>query len=98
MLHKTALLVASMAAALTLAFALTAAGFAPGAPTTPAVEAATVTADAADAGAPPPIQVDKVYVAAPEPRKTVTVHKVVQTAGGGSESEGSESEGSEGDD
>lgn len=95
MLHKTALLVASMAAALTLAFALTAAGFAPGAPATPAIEAATVTSDAADAGAPPPIQVDKVYVAAPEPRKTVTVHKVVQTAGG-SESEGSE--GSEGDD
>lgn len=89
MLHKTALFVASVAAALTLAFALSAAGFAPGA--TPTAEAATVNADAAGASAPPTVQVDKVYIAAPKPQRTITVHKVLKTAGG-------ESEGSEGDD
>ena len=87
MLHKTALFVASMAAALALAFALSAAGFAPGAKTTPA-DAATVNADPAGATAPPTVLVDKVYVAAPKPQQTITVHKVVKGAGG--ESEGSE--------
>jgi hypothetical protein len=93
MLHKTAMFVASLAAALALAFALTAAGFAPGA-TPPAAATdptTTVTAGAADVVAAPTVQVDKVYVAAPKPRKTITVHKVVGSAGGGeSESEGSD--------
>ena len=74
---------------LTLAFALSAAGFAPGA-TTPATEAATVGTDTADVATPPTVQVDKVYIAAPKPQRTVTVHKVLKTAGGESESEGSE--------
>jgi len=39
----------------------------------------------------PLIQIDKVYVPAPVPQETITVHKVVQTAGG-------ESEGAEGND
>jgi hypothetical protein len=89
MLHKTALLVASLAASLTLAIALALAGFAPGTTTAPAATAATAAADAADVVAPPPVQVDKVYVAPPEPQKTVTVHKVVASGGGENESEGS---------
>ena len=87
MLHKTALLVASIAAALTLAFALSAAGFAPGATRAP-TQVATVAADTANVAVPPTVQVDKVYIAAPKPQRTVTIHKVVKNAGG--ESEGSE--------
>ncbi len=86
MLHKTALFIASLAASLTLAIALAAAGFAPGPTTAPA--AATAPTVAADATATPQVQVDKVYVAAPPPQQTVTVHKVVKGAGG--ESEGAE--------
>lgn len=92
MLQKTALFVASLVAALTLAVSLSAAGFAPGATTAPADPASAVSADAAATAAPPLVQIDKVYVPAPEPQKTVTVQKVVQTAGGESESEGSESD------
>lgn len=91
MLHKTALLVASVAAALTLAFALTAVGFAPGAKTASVAQAATVSPATEDLGAPPPIQVDKVYVAPPKPQQTITVRKVVKSAGGESEFEDSES-------
>ena len=87
MFQKTALLIASLAASLTLAVALAAAGFAPGTPAAPVDAAAAATSPA---GTTPPIQVDKVYVPAPIPQKTVTVHKVVQTAGGENESEGSE--------
>jgi hypothetical protein len=83
MLHKTALLVASLAASLTLAVALALAGFAPGTTTTPA---ATTAVPAADVGT-PPVQVDKVYVAPPPAQQTVTVHKVV-ASGGENESEG----------
>lgn len=93
MLHKTALFAASLVASLTLAVALTAAGFAPGSTTVPAVAttpAGTLGTDAAEAVAPPPVQVDKVYIAPPKPQKTITVHKVVKAAGGGEESDGSE--------
>ena len=45
------------------------------------------TPDAADEAA-PPVQVDKVYVAAPPPQQTITVNRVV--GGGGGESEGAE--------
>ncbi len=90
MLHKTALLVASVAAALTLAFALAAAGFAPGTTIAPVATSATVSTDAADVVAPPPVVVDKVYVAPPQPQRTITVHKVTSSGGGESESEGSE--------
>ena len=89
MFQKTALLIASLAASLTLAVALAAAGFAPGAPASPVDAAAAATVGPADTAA-PTVQVDKVYVPAPVPQKTVTVHKVVQTAGGENESEGTE--------
>jgi hypothetical protein len=91
MLQKTALIVASLAASLTLAFALAAAGFAPGATNVSADPAAAVSVDAAATAAAPLVQIDKVYVPAPEPQKTITVNQVVQTAGG-------ESEGAEGND
>jgi len=92
MIQKTALLVASLAASLTLAFALAAAGFAPGAT---AVKADPVTAVSVDGAATVPatdtaplLQVDTVYIPAPVPQETITVHKVVKTASG--ESEGDE--------
>ncbi len=85
MIHKIALLVASLVASLVLAVALAAAGFGPAAPAPPAT-----TAQAADSGTAPPVQVDRVYIAAPQPRQTVTIHKVVKAAGGEAESEGSE--------
>jgi len=91
MLQKTALFAASLAASLTLAFALAAAGFAPGSATVAADPAAAVSVDAVATTAAPLVQVDKVYVPAPEPQQTITVHKVGQTASG-------ESEGGEGDD
>ena len=89
MFQKTALLIASLAASLTLAVALSAAGFAPGAPASPVDSTAVSTAGPADA-TPPLVQVDKVYVPAPVPQKTVTVHRVAQTAGGENESDGAE--------
>ena len=87
MVSKIALFVASLAASLALAGALAMAGFAPG--TTPAtaatpIDAATTTADVA---AQPQVQVDTVYLAPPAKQQTITVHKVVKTAGGESERE-----------
>ncbi len=78
MSHKFALAAASLAATVTLTIALAAAGFAPGAPG-PA-EAATVTVSA-DPTTDPGVQVDTVYVAAPPAQQTVTLHRVVKTAG-----------------
>ena len=85
MIQKTALFVASLAAALTLAFALAAAGFAPGATTVPADPVATVSMDAAVTPTAPLVQIDTVYVPAPVPQETITVHKVVKTASSESE-------------
>jgi len=84
MVHKVALLAASLAVSLVLAVALAAAGFGPAAPVPPV---ATST-QAADAETAPPVQVDRVYLAAPQPRQTITVHKV--TAAGSGESDGAE--------
>ncbi len=96
MVHKLALLVASLAASLVLAVALGAAGFAPGATPTPrAATTTTTTTAAADVAPTPTVQIDPVYIAPAPPRKTVTVHKVVKSAGGG-ESEGAD--GAEGGD
>jgi hypothetical protein len=92
MIHKTALFVASLAAAMTLAFALALAGFTPGAAPAPVVStdpAPMIGADAPAATPEPTVQIDKVYVAPPQPQRTITVHKVVKTAGGG-ESDGAE--------
>ena len=82
MIHKLALFAASLAAVLTLGVALAIAGFAPsaGPASAPTVAGAV---QAVDDTTPPPVQVDKVYVATP-PQQTVTVHKIV---GSGGESE-----------
>jgi len=85
MLQKTALFIASLAASATLAVALATAGFAPGTPAAPAV-APTAAADTATP-APPTVQVDKVYIPAPQPQQTITVHKVVKTSGGEADTE-----------
>lgn len=88
MLQKTAIFAASLAASLTLAFALAAASFAPGATTVPADPVAASSVDAAATATARLAQIDMVYVPAPVPQKTITVHKVVKTASG--ESEGDE--------
>ncbi len=88
MLQKLALTAASAVAALTLALALAAAGFAPGSPAvTTGSSASPIAADpaAADAAAPdamPTVQVDTIYVKPAPKQKTITVHKVVKTSGG----------------
>jgi hypothetical protein len=84
MAHRLALGAASIAAAAVLAAALAAAGFAPGAPPQPISAAEPV---AALTPPEPTVQVDTVYVAAPAPQQTITVHKVVKGSGGESESE-----------
>jgi len=95
MVHRLALAVAAGAAALTLTVALAAAGFAPGRPATPTdlaaadVAAADIApaADGASADSAPTVQVDTIYLAPPPKQETVTIHKVVKTAGGEHESE-----------
>jgi hypothetical protein len=91
-LRQVAVLVASGAASTALAAALSVAGFGPrGAP--PAAPIATLSdAMVADIPADPITVVDPIYIPAPEPQKTVTVHRTVAAAGGDSE-DGSEAEG-----
>lgn len=90
MSRKIALGAASAAAALTLAVALAAAGFAPGSPTTPASSVTIVdqvVTDPVAADPAPTVQVDTIYLA-PEPKpQTITVQNVVRTSGGEDESE-----------
>jgi hypothetical protein len=91
MLQRSTLFVASLVAAFALAIALAAAGFAPGnAPAATTASSTSVAASTADDLTPPPVQVDRVYVTAPPPRRTVTVHKVVGSSAGEGEAEGSE--------
>jgi hypothetical protein len=92
MINRLALFIASVAAALTLAVAMAAAGFAPG-------TAADPPATANPPAAPSPgdltdrrVQVDTVYLAAPPAQQTITVRKVSPASGE------AESEGAEGDD
>jgi hypothetical protein len=85
MAHRLALGAASIVAAAVLATALAAAGFAPGAPAQPVAANEPVAAVAAPE---PTVQVDTVYVAAPATQKTITVHKVVKTSGGGDDAGG----------
>ena len=96
MSHKFALAAASLAATVTLTVALAAAGFAPGTPRPADAATATVTAadPTADPTTDPGVQVDTVYVAAPPAQQTVTVHRVVKSAGGENDGE----HGSGGDD
>lgn len=91
MIHRVGLFIASLAAAGTLVVALTLAGFAPGGgPASATVTTATQVPAAASVQTDPPVQVDTVYLAAPEKPATITVHRVVSasTAGEGGELEG----------
>lgn len=93
MIQKAGLFLASLAAALTLAVALAAAGFAPSAgPSSSVATAAPETVVPADALTTAPVQVDTVYVAPPPAAQTVEVHKVVSSHG---EGDGTEGEGSD---
>lgn len=82
MRHRIALVVGSLAASATLAFALAAAGFGPADPAL----VSSVTAPAAT----PRVQIDTVYVPAPVDPPTVTVHRTVASGGESEEGEGSE--------
>jgi hypothetical protein len=86
MVAKIGLFIASLSAALALAFALNAAGFAPGSShanvaSTPVATTTAAGVAAADPGATPQVQVDTVYVAPPVAPKTVTVHRIVPSSG-----------------
>ena len=90
MVHRVALLVASLAAAITFAAGFVLAGFSPQADP---VEAAPVATDvSADPSPPPRVQVDTVYLAPQAPPQDVTVTKVIKSSGRG------EDEGEGGDD
>jgi hypothetical protein len=95
MIHRVGLFMASLAAAGALVVALTLAGFAPGGgAASRSVPTAGQVAAVASVPTDPPVQVDTVYLAAPEKPATVTVHRVVSApaggAGGEHESEGSD--------
>ena len=86
MVHRVALLVASLAAAITLAAGFVLAGFSPQADP---VEAAPVATDvSADPSPTPRVQVDTVYVAPQAPPQDVTVTKVIKSSRGDDEGEG----------
>lgn len=73
MRHRIALVVGGLAAAGTLAFALSAAGFGPADPSL-----------ASSVGTPAPtpqVQIDTIYVPAPAPPQTITVQRVVTSGG-----------------
>lgn len=97
MIHRVGLFIASLAAAGALVVALSLAGFAPGggAAADPTVTATAQVPAAASVQAEPPVQVDTIYLAAPEPPATVTVHRVVPASTSG---EGEEHESEGGDD
>lgn len=82
MRHRIALVVGSLAASATLAFALAAAGFGPPDP--------ALVSSVATPAATPPVQVDTVYLPAPVDPPTITVHRTVSSGGESEESEGSE--------
>lgn len=103
MISRIALFTASLAAALTLAVALAAAGFAPGSSQPVPASTSTVPVDpaAADDVTPPPVQVDTVYLAAPPEQQTITVQQVETSSDeedGESEEDGEPEEGEGGDD
>ncbi len=77
MIHRSVLFLASLAAALVLAFGLAMAGFAPGGPTSVADPVV-----ATDAPRPEPtVQVDTVYLTAPVPPQEITVTRTAQSQG-----------------
>ena len=93
MIHRVGLFIASLAAAGALVVALSVAGFAPGggaasgALVTPTGQAPAATSVQPD----PPVQVDTIYLAAPQKPATITEHRVV-TASTTGEGEGAEQE------
>ena len=94
MINRLALFIASLAAALTLAVAMAAAGFGSGPAVDPSATAPS-TGVPIDAGlADSRVQVDTVYLAAPPAQQTITVQQKAPSSG---ESE-HEGEGAEGDD
>ncbi len=94
MIHRVGLFIASLAAAGTLVAALSLAGFAPGrGPASDTAAAAVGQAPAAVGIQPDPqVQVDTMYLAAPEKPADVTVHHVIPATTSG-EGEGHEHEG-----
>lgn len=91
MIHRVGLFLASLAAAGVLVVALTFAGFAPGGGAASGIVATIGQVPAAAiVQADPPVQVDTVYLAAPEKPATITVHRVIAASGSGEhETEGS---------
>lgn len=81
MIHRLALFVASLVAALVLAVGLVAAGFAPG--PRPADPGGAMPASSVEAQPTPRVQVDTVYVAPQATPQDVTVTKVVGSSGHG---------------
>jgi len=97
MIHRVGLFIASLAAAGTLVVALSLAGFAPGGGTAGATIAApNQDPAAASAQADPPVQVDTIYLTAPEKPVTITEHRVVPASTSGEHEDGEhETEGGE---
>lgn len=94
MIHRVGLFLASLAAAGALVVALTLAGFAPGGGAAAgSVTTAGQVPAAASVQTEPPVQVDTIYLAAPEKPATITVHRVVTASASGGEGE-HENEGS----
>jgi hypothetical protein len=98
MIHRVGLFIASLAAAGALFVAFSLAGFAPGggAASGIAVGATRPVPAAAGGQADPPVQIDTVYLAAPEKAAIVTVDRVVpasKSGEGDGEGEGHEHEG-----
>jgi hypothetical protein len=84
MIHRVGLFIASLAAAGTLVIALTLAGLVPGGrPDSGVVATATRVPETASAQADPQVQIDTIYLAAPEKPATITVHRVIPASTGG---------------
>jgi hypothetical protein len=102
MIQRLALFIASLATIAVLVVGLTAAGFNPGAaPVAASASDATAAATApdpatAEPAATPPVQVDTVYLAAPQQPRTIVEHRTVSAPAGGGEGAENESTG-EGD-
>ena len=95
MIHRAGLFLASLAAAGALVVALSLAGFAPGGGAASGiVTPAGQVPPAASVQADPPVQVDTIYLAAPEKPATITVHRVASASAAG-EAGDHENEGSD---
>ena len=89
MIHRVGLFIASLAAAGTLVVALSLAGFAPGGGAGgTAITAPSQDPAAASVPADPPVQVDTIYLAAPEKPVTITEHRVVPASTSGEHEDG----------